>query len=121
MIEDNPVNQLLALKLLERAGWSVVVANNGADGVERWRHDSFDVVLMDCQMPVMDGYEATKLIREAEHGSQHTPIVAMTATAMAGDRERCLIAGMDDFVSKPIVVAELLEALDRVRVVGRSR
>ena len=121
VIEDNPVNQLLAMKLLERAGWSVVVAVNGAEGVERWKHDSFDLVLMDCQMPVMDGYEATRLIREAEDGSQHTPIVAMTATAMAGDRERCLSAGMDDFVSKPIVVAELLEALDRVRVVGRSR
>jgi CheY-like chemotaxis protein len=113
VVEDNPVNQLLAVKLLERAGWSVSTVWNGAEAVTLVARERFDVVLMDCQMPVMDGYEATARIRASNAPSARTPIIAMTATAMQGDRERCLLAGMDGYVSKPIVVSELMQALER--------
>jgi signal transduction histidine kinase/CheY-like chemotaxis protein len=111
--EDNPVNLMLAVKLLERAGFEVVTVSNGRDAIARHAEAPFDVVLMDCEMPDVDGYEATAAIRAAEGTARHTPIIALTATAMQGDRERCLLAGMDDYVSKPIHVPVLLEALDR--------
>jgi two-component system sensor histidine kinase/response regulator len=113
VVEDNPVNQLLAVKLMERAGWSVTTVWNGAEAIAVMARERFDVVLMDCQMPVMDGYEATARIRASNGPARRTPIIAMTATAMQGDRERCLQAGMDGYVSKPIVVVELLAALDQ--------
>jgi two-component system sensor histidine kinase/response regulator len=113
VVEDNPVNQLLAVKLLERAGWSVTTVWNGAEAIALIARERFDVVLMDCQMPVMDGYEATGRIRASQGAAARVPIIAMTATAMQGDRERCIQAGMDGYVSKPIVVAELMQALDR--------
>jgi two-component system, sensor histidine kinase and response regulator len=111
--EDNPVNLMLATKLLERAGWVVVPAQNGREAVARHAEGQIDLILMDCQMPDMDGYEATARIREADGISRHTPIIALTATAMQGDRERCLAAGMDDYVSKPIQVDTLMSALER--------
>jgi CheY-like chemotaxis protein len=109
LAEDNAVNQRLAVRMLEKRGHSVVVANNGDEALAAWQMERFDLILMDVQMPEMDGFEATAAIREAErqYGNQsgtaaHVPIVALTAHAMMGDRERCLEAGMDGYVSKPI-------------------
>jgi two-component system sensor histidine kinase/response regulator len=113
VVEDNPVNQLLAVKLLERAGWSVTTVWNGAEAIAIVARERFDVILMDCQMPVMDGYEATARIRASDGPARNMPIIAMTATAMQGDREKCLQAGMDGYVAKPIVVSELMQALER--------
>ncbi|HYN52666.1 MAG TPA: response regulator, partial [Thermoleophilaceae bacterium] len=102
--EDNQVNQLLAVRMLERRGYRVGLAANGREAAEAVARGGYALVLMDCQMPELDGYAATRAIRASEkneHGT-HTPIVAMTANSMAGDRERCLAAGMDDYLSKPL-------------------
>ena len=110
LVEDNPVNQQLAMRLLEKWGCQVTLAVHGQEAVDRLcAGERYDLVLMDRQMPVMGGIEATRLIRahEAEHGLARVPIMAMTANAMQGDRERCLEAGMDDYVSKPINQVEL--------------
>ena len=112
VVEDNPVNQMLARRLLERMGHEVEVASDGAVGVERVRAGHFDLVLMDCQMPVMDGYAATAGIRALPEKGQ-LPIIALTANAMQGDRERCLDAGMDDYLAKPVSPAQLEEAIRR--------
>jgi CheY-like chemotaxis protein len=113
--EDNAVNQRVALRILQKAGHFAVIVGNGKEVLEALTRDSFDVVLMDVQMPEMDGIAATRAIREQEARSgQHLPIVAMTAHAMKGDRERCLEAGMDDYVSKPIQRAELSRALESI-------
>ncbi|MGD0201345.1 MAG: response regulator [Bryobacteraceae bacterium] len=110
--EDNAVNQRLAVAMLERMGHHVTVADNGAEALDRWRQGGFDVIFMDVQMPGMDGFEATRRIRQEEGASgAHTPILAMTAHAMSGDRQRCLDAGMDDYVSKPVSRRILAEAL----------
>ena len=114
LAEDNPVNQKLAVALLSKRGHRVSVVENGALAVERISQQNFDLVLMDIQMPVLDGFEATARIRALEtlHGG-HLPIIAMTANAMSGDRERCLEAGMDDYVTKPIRIDELTAAISR--------
>ncbi len=110
--EDNPVNQKLAVRALEKQGHSTVVVGNGLEALERLEEDVFDVVLMDVQMPVMDGLKATAIIREREKSTGgHIPIVAITARVMKGDRESCLAAGTDGYLSKPFKVAELLEVL----------
>jgi signal transduction histidine kinase/CheY-like chemotaxis protein len=112
--EDNPVNQKLAIVLLERAGHQVSLAVNGAEAVTRWRETDFDLILMDVQMPELDGLEATRQIRREEQTTRrHVPIVAVTAHSMTGDRERCFEAGMDDYLSKPIQRQELLGVLAR--------
>ena len=114
LTEDNRVNQILATRLLERAGHRVVVAANGREAIETLDGQSFDVILMDIQMPEMDGYEATRAIRNRERnkaGGGHIPIVAMTAHAMKGDEERCIEAGMDAYVTKPVRMEALLEAI----------
>ena len=117
LAEDNLVNQRLAIGLLEKFGHAVVVANNGKQAVDLYQDDTFDVVLMDVQMPEMDGFEATAAIREIEAESgRRTPIVAMTAHAMVGDRQRCLDAGMDDYISKPIRVPALISAIGGLEV-----
>ena len=104
LVEDHPVNQKVARKLLERLGLSVDVADNGEVALDRLRESPYAMVLMDCQMPVLDGYSATRRLREieSEQGKTRTPVIAMTAHAMSGDRERCLQAGMDDYLSKPL-------------------
>jgi len=117
LVEDGLVNQRVAVGLLEERGHTVTVANNGLEALERLAEageGAFDVVLMDVQMPEMDGFEATAAIREGERNSAtHIPIIAMTAHAMKGDRERCLDAGMDDYVSKPLRPAVLYETVER--------
>ena len=101
--EDNPVNRKLAARILENAGHTVVCANDGQEAVDMLANERFDIVLMDVQMPRMDGFEATSEIRKLDAALRvHTPIVALTANAMKGDRERCLDAGMDGYVSKPL-------------------
>ena len=113
--EDNPTNQKLVVTILEQRRHTVVVAPNGGDAVRRAAERPFDVILMDVQMPEMSGLEATAAIRQREQETgAHVPIVAMTAHAMTGDRERCLEAGMDAYVSKPLRPAELLAAIDGV-------
>ena len=113
LAEDNAVNQMLAVRLLEKIGYRVDVVENGLDAVDRVRSGRYDLVLMDCQMPEMDGYQATAEIRRLEAGQRHTNIVAVTANAMLGDREKCLKAGMDDYLSKAIQLAQLKNVLER--------
>ncbi|UZW57773.1 response regulator [Sphingobium sp. JS3065] len=111
--EDNAVNQRLALRLLEKRGHRVKIVGDGAQAVEALAQDRFDVVLMDVQMPEMDGFQATAAIRERERGQgKHMPIIAMTAHAMRGDRERCLAAGMDDYISKPLRAEDFYEVVE---------
>jgi PAS domain S-box-containing protein len=108
VVEDNTVNQKVARKVLERLGCEVVIANNGAEAIEQWEASTFGLVLMDMQMPVMDGLTATTLIRQREKGSRaRTPIVALTANAMNGEYDRCMAVGMDGFLTKPLNIERL--------------
>jgi CheY-like chemotaxis protein len=117
LAEDNAVNQRVAQRVLEKAGHSVTVVDNGRKAVEAFYRQHFDLILMDVQMPEMDGFEATEAIREREDWSvQRTPIIALTAHAMSGDRERCLEHGMDAYVQKPIDSAEMLSTIARLFV-----
>ena len=115
LAEDNAVNQRLVVKLMEKKGHTLVVANNGLEALAALEHEKFDVVLMDVQMPEMGGFEAAGRIREREKSTgEHIPVIAMTAHALKGDRERCLEAGMDGYVSKPIQSRLLFEAMENV-------
>jgi CheY-like chemotaxis protein len=115
LAEDNLVNRKLALRLLGQMGYSADVAADGREAVERVERQPYDVVLMDVQMPEMDGLEATRRIHSTGKPGERPRIVAMTANAMQGDREECLAAGMDDYLTKPIRVEALVEALNLVR------
>jgi two-component system, sensor histidine kinase and response regulator len=115
LAEDNLVNQKLVVRITEKQGHVVTVASDGKKALALLRDHEFDVVLMDIQMPVMGGFESTSIIREEEKTTgRHVPIIALTAHAMKGDRERCLEAGMDDYLSKPVNAQELLEAIERI-------
>jgi two-component system sensor histidine kinase/response regulator len=115
LAEDNAVNQMLAVRLLEKRGYKVSVTSNGREALEKLEKESFDVVLMDIQMPEMDGFEATAAIREKEKlNGGHIPIIAMTANALKGDEEKCLQAGMDGYISKPIQTKELIATIERL-------
>jgi two-component system sensor histidine kinase/response regulator len=127
LAEDNLINQTLAIKLLEKRGHRVTLASNGIEAVEAFKKGDFDLIIMDIQMPEMDGFEATRAIRKLEAGDpqqspianhqssiQGIPIVAMTAHAMKGDREKCIDAGMDDYVSKPIKPEAFYSVIDKV-------
>jgi len=111
--EDNPVNQRVAVRMLERLGVQADVAGDGVAALHCLSQREYDLVLMDCQMPELDGFEATSRIRAGEGPGQRTPIIAMTASAMRGDRERCLAAGMDDYVAKPVRIDDLRAVLAR--------
>ncbi len=114
IVEDNPVNQRVAARLLEKLGCTVEVCGNGAEAIERVREVPYDLVLMDCQMPVLDGYAATRAIREAEaRCGAHVPIIALTANAMPGDADQCLGAGMDDYLAKPLKLAGLKAVVEK--------
>jgi CheY-like chemotaxis protein len=122
LAEDSLVNQKLAIRLLEKWGHSVTVAENGRRAVELWQREGCDLILMDVQMAEMDGFEAAEEIRRRELGSDgHVPIIALTAHVMKGDRERCLQVGMDGYLSKPLHVQELLNSIERLCPVPQSR
>jgi CheY-like chemotaxis protein/HPt (histidine-containing phosphotransfer) domain-containing protein len=114
MVEDNVTNQKVAMAMLQKLGWRADVAENGLEAVRALRNIPYDLVLMDCQMPEMDGFTATRLIRAQSSGVRNprVPVVAMTANAMQGDRERCLAAGMDDYIAKPIQAEELAKKIE---------
>ena len=114
LAEDNVVNQRVVQRVLEKSGHSAVLAHNGIEAVEKFYGEKFDLVLMDVQMPEMSGFEATAKIRETE-GACRTPIIALTAHAMDGDRERCLDAGMDDYLAKPIHASTLIAMIEKYR------
>ncbi len=111
--EDNVVNQKVACRILEKLGLRVDVAADGEAAFRAWSSGRYDLILMDCQMPIMDGYEATRKIRAREGAGEHIPIIALTAHAMKGADNECLSAGMDDYLSKPIDRERLQEALQR--------
>jgi CheY-like chemotaxis protein len=114
LAEDNPINRRVSVLLLEKQGCSVVVVENGKQVIEAWREQDFDLILLDVQMPIMDGFETTAQLRQIEtRTGRRIPIVALTAHAMRGDEERCLEAGMDGYVSKPVRPQELYAALER--------
>jgi len=113
LAEDNVVNQKVACRILEKLGYRVDVAADGQAAFEAWQSGRYHLILMDCQMPVMDGYETTRKIRAQEGDRQHVPIIALTAHAMKGADNECRAAGMDDYLSKPIDRDELQNALNR--------
>jgi CheY-like chemotaxis protein len=113
LVDDNAVNVRVAAAMLGKLGCRVKVARNGVEALTMWANASFDAVLMDCQMPEMDGYTATRELRKRERDGSRLPVIAMTASAMVGDRERCLEAGMDDYITKPVSLAVLAETLAR--------
>ncbi|MCK4602141.1 MAG: response regulator, partial [Phycisphaerae bacterium] len=116
LAEDNPVNQVVALRILDRLGYRAHAVANGREVIDALQRSNYDFVLMDCHMPEMDGYEASRAIRGGAAGDANSriPIVAMTANAMTGDREECLAAGMDDYIAKPVRPEELGEVIHRV-------
>lgn len=114
IVEDNKINLMVAQAILESLGCTIEIAENGRSGIERMAAGGFDMVLMDCQMPEMDGFEATRAWRVREGtGTARLPIVALTANALKGDRELCLAAGMDDYLAKPFTRTQLASVLSR--------
>ena len=111
--EDNPVNQMVARKLLEKLGCSVVLVDDGQKATQTVSQEAFDLILMDCMMPVMDGYEATKVIRSSGESYAGIPIIAFTANTMEEDQLACQQAGMDDFIDKPVTVDKISKLLQR--------
>jgi len=122
LVEDNIINQQVAVATLQRYGCMVDVANNGKEAVDRFKAAKYDMIFMDCQMPLLDGFEATKMIREYEnsHNKNPTPIIALTANALDSDRLACLKAGMDDFMVKPIRLRMLSEIFNQFSVASNE-
>jgi CheY-like chemotaxis protein len=114
VVEDNPLNSLMAVRFLEKHGHNVWAATSGEEALAFFNRQLFDAILMDIQMADIDGFEVTRRIRKAEGAQRHLPVIATTAHALDGDRERCLAAGMDDYLTKPLQLTELLAALARV-------
>jgi CheY-like chemotaxis protein len=113
VVEDTPINQQVARGMLARLGYTADLASNGVEALDALGRGSYAAILMDCHMPQMDGFESSREIRRREGASRHTPIIAMTASAMRGERERCLAAGMDDYIAKPVRLQELRARLER--------
>jgi CheY-like chemotaxis protein len=114
LAEDNKVNQRVACAILEKQGYAVILANNGREALALLEQETFDMILMDLQMPEMGGIEATAAIRKRDKQyDRHSFVIAMTAHAMSGDRERCIAAGMDEYISKPVAPRTLLELVER--------
>jgi CheY-like chemotaxis protein len=111
--EDNPVNQQVARKMLTKLGCVVDIAEDGVEALSKLGEREYDIVFMDCHMPHLDGYSAARLIREREGDAQHTVIVAMTANALQGDRERCIVSGMDDYIAKPVRLEDLIAVMKK--------
>jgi two-component system, chemotaxis family, sensor kinase Cph1 len=118
VVDDNPVNLRVMQAYLEKLGCACLKAQNGREAVDFLATTEVLAVFMDCQMPVLDGYEATAEIRRREGDNRHTRIIAMTANALPADREKCLAAGMDDYLSKPVKLAQVKELLEGVRAMG---
>jgi CheY-like chemotaxis protein len=119
--EDNPVNQALALAVLRKMGYRADVAADGQETIDALERQAYDLILMDVQMPVMDGLEATRRIRSRYTGEDRPHIVALTANVMAGDREACFVAGMDDFLSKPIRLEEVRSVVEKYGALVAAR
>jgi CheY-like chemotaxis protein len=113
VVEDNRVNQLLAARTLEKLGFEVDVVSNGVAALDAIAQSHYSVVLMDCQMPEMDGFQATREIRRRQHGGERTPVIALTTMSEDTDKKRCLAAGMDDYLHKPFDPNDLIRILDR--------
>jgi CheY-like chemotaxis protein len=113
VVEDNVLNQVVAVGILNRLGYDADVVDNGRDAVRAATRGTYGVVLMDCRLPGLDGYQATAEIRRHEAAGRHVPIIAMTASASDEDRQRCLAAGMDDYLPKPLRLADLMRVLER--------
>lgn len=115
IVEDNAVNRKVLLKQVEMLGYEVLAATNGEEALKVWDQQAVDLIFMDCLMPVMDGYEATTMIRERErlNPEKKSVIIGLTASALPGDREKCLAAGMDDYLAKPAFVVDLKRAFSR--------
>ena len=116
LVEDNLMNQKVVSKMLEKQGYEITIANHGEEAVQMFRQEQFDLILMDVQMPVMNGIDATRSIRGSEGDGSHVPIIACTANVMKGDRENCIEAGMDGYISKPIKRQDLLEVIEKFTV-----
>jgi CheY-like chemotaxis protein len=116
--DDNSVNRMLAKRLLEKIGCRVDTANDGNEAIALLRNTSYDMAFMDCHMPQMDGFEATRIMRKTQAGPRRIPIVALTASVTARDREECLVAGMDDFLGKPLLVEQLHAVIEKWRALG---
>ena len=112
LVEDNQINQMVAQKMLEKIGLESTLAHDGQQALNMLEQNTYDAVLMDCQMPVLDGFEATRRIREQE-ALKTLPVIAMTANVMEGDREKCIAVGMNDYIGKPVVEAALKKTLAR--------
>jgi signal transduction histidine kinase/CheY-like chemotaxis protein len=121
VVEDDTTNQRVAVKMLEKFGWRVDVAGNGREGLELVRQLPYDIILLDCRMPFMNGFEFARAIRQMEKPISATPIVGVSASAMPGQRQECLDAGMDDFLSKPVIMADLRRCLERVAPADAAR
>lgn len=119
VVEDNPVNKLIVKEYLTRLGCDVIIASDGIEGVEKYQNSKIDLIFMDIHMPKMDGLTATRTIREIENGKSHIPIVALTADAMPGDRDKCLDAGMDHYISKPFTIDDLKDAITILLIEGK--
>jgi two-component system sensor histidine kinase/response regulator len=120
LVEDHPINQMIATNLLEQSGYKVVLAKDGQEAVDLFPTARWGLVLMDLQMPVMGGLEATRMIRAMEPAGQHMPIVAMTANDTPADRQDCLAAGMDDYLPKPVNASALLQVLARFAKISNA-
>jgi len=113
LVEDNDVNQLVASAILEQWAIKPIIARDGTEAIDKWREHQPDIILMDCQMPIMDGYEASRQIRANEPAQKRVPIIALTANSMHGDREKCFSAGMDDYLTKPFKEEDIYKMLQK--------